>query len=206
MISPGKEDAKRMAGPHTGTITFLFTDVEGSTSLWERNPEAMSEALSRHDEILRTAIEAHNGHVFKTVGDAFHAIFSAAPDALQAALEAQRALLHEEWAETGPLQVRMALHTGAAEERDGDYFGPSLNRVARLLSAGHGEQILLSLATRELVRDRLPEESGLRDLGERRLKDLSRPERVFQITSSSLAIEFAPLLEKGWIRAARLRR
>src|SRR5215216_1633825 len=135
-----------MAGPHTGTITFLFTDVEGSTSLWERNPEAMSEALSRHDEILRTATEAHDGHVFKTVGDAFHAIFSSAPETLEAALEAQRALLREEWEETGSLRVRMALHTGAAEERAGDYFGPSLNRVARLLSAGHGGQVLLSLA------------------------------------------------------------
>ncbi|HEX2739398.1 MAG TPA: tetratricopeptide repeat protein [Rubrobacter sp.] len=182
-----------MAGPHTGTITFLFTDVEGSTSLWERNAEAMSEALSRHDEILRSVIEAHNGHVFKTVGDAFHAIFSAAPDALQAALQAQRALLREEWAETGPLRVRMALHTGAAEERGGDYYGPSLNRVARLLSAGHGGQVLLSLATQELVRDALPEETWLRDLGERRLKDLSRPERVFQITASDLPSEFSPL-------------
>src|SRR5919199_2500241 len=144
-----------MAESHTDTITFLFTDVEGSTALWERNPNAMSEALSRHDEILRTAIEAHNGHVFKTVGDAFHATFSTAPDALEAALEAQRTLLHEEWTEIGPLRVRMALHTGAAEERGGDFFGPSLNRVARLLSAGHGEQILLSLATQELVRDYL---------------------------------------------------
>jgi predicted ATPase/class 3 adenylate cyclase len=189
----GEKDAERMAEPHTGTITFLFTDVEGSTSLWERNPEAMSEALSRHDEILRTAIEAHDGHVFKTVGDAFHAIFSAAPDALQAALEAQRALLHEQWSETGPLRVRMALHTGVAEERNGDYYGPSLNRVARLLSAGHGGQVLLSLATQELVRDGLPEETGLRDLGERRLKDLSRPERVFQITASDLPSEFSPL-------------
>ena len=134
-----------MAEPHTGTLTFLFTDVEGSTALWERNPKAMSEALSRHDEILRTAIEAHDGHVFKTVGDAFHAIFSSAPDTLEAALEAQRALLREEWQETGPLRVRMALHTGAAEERAGDYFGPSLNRVARLLSAGRGSQVLLSL-------------------------------------------------------------
>jgi predicted ATPase/class 3 adenylate cyclase len=182
-----------MAEPHTGKITFLFTDVEGSTSLWEWTPKAMSEALSRHDEILRTVIEAHNGHVFKTVGDAFHATFSAAPDALEAALEAQRALLHETWDLTGPLRVRMALHTGAAEERDGDYFGPSLNRVARLLSAGHGGQILLSLATWELVRDRLPDESGLRDLGERRLKDLSRPEHVFQIIASGLRSEFPPL-------------
>ena len=106
-----------MAGSRTGTITFLFTDVEGSTALWEKYSNAMSEVLSRHDEVLRTAIKAHNGHVFKTVGDAFHATFSTAPDALEAALEAQRALLHEEWPETGPLRVRMALHTGAAEER-----------------------------------------------------------------------------------------
>src|SRR5215204_2923767 len=182
-----------MAEPHTGPLTFLFTDVEGSTSLWERNPKAMSEALSRHDEILRAAIEAHDGRVFKTVGDAFHATFSTAPDALEAALEAQRALLREEWAESGPLRVRMALHTGTAEERDGDYFGPSLNRVARLLSAGHGGQILISLATEKLVRDEVPEETGLRDLGERRLKDLSRPERVFQITASGLPATFPPL-------------
>src|SRR5215218_4985898 len=191
MIFSGEEDAKRMAEPHT--LTFLFTDVEGSTFLWERNLKAMSEALVRHDEILRTAIEAYEGHVFKTVGDAFYAAFPRAPKALSAALDAQRALHHAEWEETGPLRVRMALHTGAAEERDGDYFGPSLNRVARLLSAGHGGQVLLSLATHELVRDELPEETGLRDLGERRLKDLSRPERVFQITSSSLPSEFPPL-------------
>src|SRR5215204_6403418 len=182
-----------MAESHTGTITYLFTDVEGSTSLWEKNPNAMSEALSRHDEILRTSIKAHYGHVFKTVGDAFHATFSTAPDALEAALEAQRTLLEEDWAETGPLRVRMALHTGAAERREGDYFGPTLNRVARLLSAGHGEQVLLTLSTRELVRDALPEESGLRDLGERRLKDLSRPEHVFQITGPGLRSEFPPL-------------
>jgi class 3 adenylate cyclase len=103
-----------MAKPHNGTITFLFTDVEGSTALWEKNPGAMSEALYRHDEILRTAIEAHNGQVFKTVGDAFHAVLSAAPDALRAALEAQRTLVREEWAETGPFRVRMALHSGVA--------------------------------------------------------------------------------------------
>src|SRR5829696_9210445 len=186
MISPGKEDAKRMAEPHTGTITFLFTDVEGSTSLWERNPKAMPEALVRHDEILRTAIEAHDGHVFKTVGDAFYAAFPTAPKALSAALDVQRALHHAEWEETGPLQVRMALHTGAAEERAGDYFGPSLNRVARLLSAAHGGQVLISLATQELVREELPEGVGLRDLGERRLKDLFRPEHVFQVTASGL--------------------
>ena len=182
-----------MAEPHTGPLTFLFTDVEGSTSLWERNSEAMSEALSRHDEILRAAIEAHDGRVFKTVGDAFYAAFPTAPKALSAALDAQRALHHAEWEEAGPLRVRMALHTGAAEERAGDYFGPSLNRVARLLSAGHGGQILMSLATEKLVRDKLPEGAALRDLGERRLKDLFRPEHVFQITATGLPTEFAPL-------------
>src|SRR5919112_1913823 len=182
-----------MAEPHTGPLTFLFTDVEGSTSLWERNSEAMSEALVRHDEILRAAIGAHDGCVFKTVGDAFHATFATALDALEAALEAQRALLHEEWAETGPLRVRMALHTGAAEERDGDYFGPPLNRVARFLSAGHGGQVLLSLPTQELVRDQLPAGTSLRDLGEVRLKDLFRPERVFQLVLPDLPSEFPPL-------------
>src|SRR5215212_5442446 len=194
MISPGEEDAKRMAEPHIGTLTFLFTDVEGSTFLWERNPEAMSKSLLRHDEILSTTIEAYDGYVFKTVGDAFYAAFPTAPKAVSAALDAQRALHHAEWEETGPLRVRMALHTGAAEERAGDYFGPSLNRVARLLSAGHGGQVLLSLTTEELVRDELPEGVGLRDLGERRLKDLFRPEHIFQITASGLPIEFAPLL------------
>jgi predicted ATPase/class 3 adenylate cyclase len=173
---------------------LLFTDVESSTKLWERHPEAMRAALARHDEILRAAIEAHNGHVFKTVGDAFHATFSAAPDALEAALDAQRVLYHAEWEETGPLRVRMALHTGAAEEREGDYFGPSLNRVARLLSTGHGGQVLLSLATQQSVGDRLPQQGGgLRDLGERRLKDLSRPERIFQLIASGLPASFPPL-------------
>src|SRR5215218_7087815 len=145
----------------TGTVTFLFTDIEGSTGLWESYPEAVSEALARHDEILRAVIEANNGSVVKTTGDGVHAAFSAANDALEAAIEAQRALLREGWAETGPLRVRMALHTGATEERDGDYYGPPVIRVARLLSTGHGGQVLLSLAGRELVRDQLPSDAEL---------------------------------------------
>ena len=169
-----------MAGPPTGTVTFLFTDIEGSTRLWERSPEAMSEALARHDEILAGATEAHGGYVFKTVGDAFCCAFPTPQGAIEAALFAQRALLAEEWAEeVGSVRVRMALHAGAAEERGGDYYGPPVNRVARLLSAGHGGQVLLSRAAQELVRDELPEGAELRDLGERRLKDLFRPERVF---------------------------
>jgi class 3 adenylate cyclase len=136
-----------VASPPTGTVTFLFTDIEGSTKLWERHPEAMQAALARHDEILRGAIEQHGGYVFKTVGDAFCCAFPTAPDALEAALDAQRLLLKERWGESTPLRVRMALHMGAAEERDGDYFGPPVNRVARLLSAAHGGQVLLSLPT-----------------------------------------------------------
>ena len=145
-----------MASPPTGTLTFLFTDIEGSTKLWEQNAPAMQAALARHDELLRWAIEEEGGYVFKTVGDAFCCAFPTAPDALEAALEIQRRLLSSEWEESGPLRVRMALHTGAAEERDGDYFGPPVNRVARLLSAAHGGQVLLSLPTQELVRDQLP--------------------------------------------------
>jgi len=183
-----------MADPPTGTITFLFTDIEGSTKLWERSPSGMQTALARHDEILRTAIEEHGGFVFKTVGDAFCAAFPTAPGALDAALAAQMILSSEEWGEqTGTLRARMALHTGSAQERDEDYFGPTLNRVARLLLAAHGGQVLLSSSTQGLVRDHLPDEAYLRDLGERRLKDLSRPERVFQLVAPELPSEFPAL-------------
>jgi predicted ATPase/class 3 adenylate cyclase len=185
--------AQLTPGP-TGTITFLFTDIEGSTRLWEEHPEAMREALGRHDALLREAIGAHHGRVFKTVGDQFCAAFATAPEALAAALTGQRALQAERWPGTGPLRVRMALHTGTAEAREGDYLGPPLNRIARLLEAGHGGQILLSLATQELVRDHLPGESSLRDLEEHRLKDLTRPERVFQLLHPDLqANNFPPL-------------
>jgi class 3 adenylate cyclase len=182
-----------VASPPTGTVTFLFTDIEDSTKMWERSPQAMQAALARHDEILRWAIEERGGYVFKTVGDAFCCAFWTATDALDAALEVQRTLFDEEWQETGRLRVRMSLHTGAAEERDGDYFGSPVNRVARLLSAAHGGQVLLSLATQELVRDQLPVGRSLMDLGERHLKDLFRPERVFQLVSAELPSEFPPL-------------
>src|SRR5215204_2815472 len=161
-----------MSSLPTGTVTFLFTDIEGSTKLWERSPEAMQRALARHDQIVRDAAQERNGYVFKTVGDAFCCAFSTASAALEASLVAQRALLSKEgWPEeTGPLRVRMALHAGAAQERDGDYFGPPVNRVARLLSAGHGGQVLMSLTTQELARDHLPAGATLMDLGEQRLK------------------------------------
>ena len=153
----------------------------------------MSHALARHDKILRETIEIHGGHVFKTMGDAFCAAFSTATDALKAALESQRRLFFSEWEQIGPLRVRMALHTGAAEGRDGDYFGPPLNRVARLLSAAHGGQMLLSVTTQELARDQLPADVELWDLGQHRLKDLGRPEHVFQLATSGLPADFPPL-------------
>ncbi len=179
--------------PPTGTVTFLFTDIEGSTRLWERDASAMRQALARHDEILRFAIEGRGGHVFKAVGDAFCAAFSDAPDAVGAVLAAQRALFSEEWDEDCVIKARMALHTGSVEERNGDYFGPPVNRVARLLSAGHGGQTLLSVATPELARDGLPRGVELLDQGERRLKDLFRPERVFQLVVPDLPSDFPPL-------------
>ncbi len=184
--------------PHpTGTVTFLFTDIEGSTQLWEQQPGAMREALARHDALLRQAIEAHRGYVFKTVGDAFCAAFTTAPDALAAALDAQRALRAQADAAPVPapvrIRVRMALHTGAAQERDGDYFGPAVNRVARLMSAGYGDQILVSLPTSELLREGLPPGVELHDLGEHRLKDLARSERVYQVVAPDLPTDFPPL-------------
>jgi predicted ATPase/class 3 adenylate cyclase len=182
-----------MPDPPTGTVTFLFTDIEGSTRMWERDVGAMRVALARHDEILTRTIQERGGFVFKTGGDAFFVAFPAASGALEAALEAQRELLAEEWKETGPLKVRMALHTGAAEERDGDYFGPQVNRVARLLSVSNGGQVLISHSTHEMVRDQLRAGVGMRDLGARRLKDLVRPERIFQLTAPDLPSEFPPL-------------
>lgn len=176
-----------------GTIVFLFTDIEGSTRLWEAHPAAMGAALRRHDMILRTAAAAHDGHVFKTIGDAFCIAFHDAHSAIAAASQAQQQLAAERWGDTGPLRVRMALHAGTAEARDNDYFGNSLNRVARILAAAHGGQVLLSLPARELLGDELPGHLELRDLGERRLRDLTRPEHLFQLVVDGLPAEFPPL-------------
>src|SRR5512132_2470548 len=178
--------------PH-GTVTFLFTDIDGSTRSWDQHPAQMRVALARHDALMRKAIEGRQGHVFKTVGDAFCAAFVRPADALDAARDAQRALLAEPWPQPIAIKVRMALHAGNADVRDGDYFGPPLNRVARLLAAGHGGQVLVSKTSAELVVDVLPPETRLIDLGEHRLKDLIRPERIFQVTASDLQSDFPPL-------------
>ncbi len=179
--------------PPSGTVTLLFTDIEGSTRLWEANAAAMRAALARHDALLRACIEGHNGHVFKTGGDAFCAAFHTASDALGAALEAQRALHREPWPEGAKLRVRMALHSGAVEVRAGDYFGAPLNRVARLLAAGHGGQTLLSEATHDLCRDHLPPLASIKALGAHGLRDLGRPESVFQACHPDLPQSFPPL-------------
>ena len=149
MPSVTRADASTPPLP-TGTLTFLLTDIEGSTRLWQAAPDAMQVALARHDVILRRGIEAHGGYVFKTAGDAFFAAFTTPWLALDAALAMQQVLQGEAWPPLSPIRVRMALHSGAAELRDGDYFGPPLNQVARLLSAGHGGQALVSSVTREL--------------------------------------------------------
>ena len=186
-------DSRPAPGPPTGAVTFFFTDIEASVKLWEGHPEGMRDALTCHDAILRHAIVAHAGWVFKAVGDGFYAAFALAPDALLAALDAQRALLAADWGQVGQLRVRIALHTGAAVERGGDYFGPTINRVFRLMQAAHGGQILLSQATQQQVCEALPLGVGLRDLGERRLRDFE-PEHIFQLVAPDLPADF-PLLK-----------
>ena len=152
-----------MATPRpTGTVTFLFSDIEGSTGRWQRDRKAMEPALARHDELMRATLEARGAYVFKTVGDAFCAAFATASDAIAAALDAQRALAAADFSAVEGIRARMALHSGSAAERDGDYFGPTVNRVARLLAIGHGGQVLLSGACTELVRDELPPQSAAR--------------------------------------------
>jgi predicted ATPase/class 3 adenylate cyclase len=160
----------------SGTVTFLFTDIEGSTQLWESRPEAMQAALARHDMIVRSAIEAHRGYVFATGGDGFSAAFASPFHAVVAAEGAQVALREECWPQEAVLRVRMGLHTGVVEERDGDYFGTAVNTAARLAAVGHGGQVLCTSVTAELLGG-----AQLVDLGEHRLRDLSAPQRVFQV-------------------------
>ena len=183
-----------MSNLPSGTVTFLFTDIEGSTQRWEHHPQQMKAAVERHDAIMREAIETNAGFVFRMEGDAFRAAFDTALPALNAAVQAQRALETEPWVpEIAPLRVRMALHVGAVEVRDGDYVGPSLNRIARLLSTAYGGQTVLTKAAEQLVRDNLPPGVALEDMGEHQLKDLIRPEHIYQVVVLGLASEFPPL-------------
>ena len=178
----------------TGTVTFLFTDIQGSTKLWREHPEAMKRSHARHNAILQNAIETNNGYIFQIIGDAFCAAFHKAGDAVKAALQAQAELTSEAWGEA-IIKVRMGIHTGEAElKEDGQYNGyMTLSRTQRLMSAGHGGQVLISLASEELIRDDPPPNIELHDLGERRLKDLIRPKRIFQLVAPNLPSEFPPL-------------
>ena len=166
--------ADGVVGVPSGTVTFLFTDIEGSTRLWEERPDEMRDDLAEHDALLRAAIEAHGGYVFATGGDGFAAAFDRAGDALAAAADGQAAMANHR-----NLRVRMGVHSGEAAEREGDYFGPAVNRAARLMAAGHGGQVLVSASTAEIVGT-----AELVDLGEHRLRDLSEPQRVYQLGSA----------------------
>jgi class 3 adenylate cyclase/tetratricopeptide (TPR) repeat protein len=174
-------------------LTFLFTDVEDSTRLWEEHPDEMRDALARHDAILHGAVVANGGRVVKSTGDGMYAVFAAAPAAVASAKDALRALDAEPWGATGPLRVRMAVHSGPAQQRAGDYFGPTLNRTSRLSAAAHGGQVLLSLASAEAVRLTLAEDLDLLDLGEHRLRGLTKSERVYQLLVAGLRAQFPPL-------------
>lgn len=174
-------------------MTFLFTDIVGSTQRWDQNPDQMREDLARHDALLQRVIAASGGVVFKTVGDAFCAAFSVPGNALSAARSITLGLASQDWIKSSPVHVRQAIHTGSPEVRGADYFGPPLNRVARLLSAGHGGQILLSATTHALVAEHLPMGCGLLDLGSHQLKDLRRPEHIYQLLAQDLSDSFPPL-------------
>ncbi len=183
-----------MDGLPAGTVTFLFTDLEGSTRLWEERPREMKDALARHNTIVRTAVEAHNGIVFSTMGDGMAAVFSSAHDAVHAVVAAQVELTAADWGPvTGPLAARMGLHTDEGVLGGEHYLNQPLNRCARLMAAAHGGQALVSGATEWLVRDAMPEGCGMLDLGEHHLRDLTRPTRVFQLTAPGLRRQFPPL-------------
>jgi predicted ATPase/class 3 adenylate cyclase len=168
-------------GAPSGTVTFLFTDIEGSTRLWQEDETAMREALARHDELLQATINECGGVVFSTMGDGLAAAFASAHAALRAAELAQERLTKEEWSTAEPVRVRVGLHSGEAEKRDGDFFGTAVNRAARLMAIGHGGQVLCSSTTAELVEGSV----ALVDLGEHRLRDLDRPMHVFQVGDGS---------------------
>src|SRR5438045_654220 len=173
----------------TGVVTFLLTDIEGSTRLWEREPDAMRQALARHDAVVAACVRRQNGHVVKSKGegDSVFAVFRHVRDAVTAALIIQYALGAEKWATSTPIRVRMAVHTGQIELRDGDYYGPTVNRCARLRALAKGGQVLMSGVVAQLTRDQLPSGASLQDLGTQQLKDLSAPERVWQLTHPKLA-------------------
>lgn len=182
-------EALMMAAAPTGTVTFLFTDIESSTQLWEQSPDAMRSALARHDDIMRRAIDANGGYLFSTGGDGFAAAFQRTTSAVEAAAIAQRELGAQVWPGNIRLRVRIGIHTGECAERDGDYFGSTVNRAARLMGIAHGGQTVMSSAVQEI----LPPDVPVLDLGEHRLRDLAQPEHVFQLCDPGSDFEFPRL-------------
>ena len=188
-----------LARPRIHLATFFFTDIEGSTKLWESAPEKMRVALQHHHAILQEATSSNSGEVFQTIGDAFCAVFATASNALSAAVSAQRALYQASWDLPFSIRVRIGIHTGEAEplkhgSSTGGYASnPTMNRVARILNAAHGGQVLLSSVTKELLKDTLPANTELRDLGKHYLKDLARPEHLFQLDIAGFPSIFPPL-------------
>ncbi len=185
----------------TGTVTFLFTDIEGSSGQWDASSSEMQKRLSQHNSVLDDSITSHAGHVVKTMGDGYLAVFERPNSAIQAAVTAQRGLSQLEW-QGKPLKVRMGIHTGNVDLVDGDYFGPDVNRAARIEAAGHGGQILISAATRELAAASLQTDIGVDDLGRHELRGLSRPEQIYQVIAKGLETAFPPLrtAEAGLVR------
>ena len=179
----------------SGTVTFLFTDIENSTPLWEKFPESMKSALAKHDSVLKDAIETNSGQIIKTTGDGVHAVFSTVMDAVNASIDAQNEFQTSERANSSevPLRVRMGIHTGEAELRDGDYYGGALNRAARIMSIGHGGQILISDVTLQVAQEHLPKAVSTLDLGQQHLKGLRRLEHIHQLNAPGLQQEFPPL-------------
>ncbi len=186
-----------MSNSAQSPLTFLFTDVEGSTRLWEAQPDAMPDALSLHFGILQDTVGAGGGSVVSDTGDGVFAVFPGAKAAVGAALTIQRALAVAPWGITGPLRVRMGLHTGHADRGHQDFHGTEVNRCARLMAAAHGGQVIVSEATYALVRDDAPKGASFLDLGEHRLKDLARPERIHQVLHPDLPADFPPLRSLG---------
>lgn len=185
----------------TGTVSFLFTDIEGSSSLWDTQPDRTARSLVRHDEIAQDVIRGHNGRLVKlrSGGDSLFAVFGRASDAVAAALALQCAFTTEGWTSGVPLRVRIGVHVGEAELRDGDYYGTQVNRCARVRDAAHGGQVLLSQVVAELTRQNLPTEASLRPLGSYHLKGMVLPETLYQICHPSLSDHFPPVNAQGLI-------
>ena len=186
-------DKSSLANFSPEILTFLFSDLVDSTALWEKYPKSMPAALKLHDDILNNSVLQHGGKIVKSTGDGVMAVFTSPTEALLAAIAAQMSMQSEVWHDTDPLMVRIGLHTGKAEYRRDDYYGSTVNRAARLMSIGHGGQILLSQATYELVKEELPQGILVEDMKSHTLKGFTQPEQVYQILIPGLLSEFPPL-------------